>query len=80
MDLVLNLLDPIVLDSVYASARSSVQLWACQNADEQVDMFLASVGNRTVANTRFCLLASDSSIWQRDDVRRQSISIFLFTL
>ncbi|PPJ54464.1 hypothetical protein CBER1_06942 [Cercospora berteroae] len=80
MDLVLELLDPIVMDSVYTSAKSSLQSAACQHIDEQEDMILASARNRTLAYNRLCTLASDSGIWQRNDSRRQSISIFLFTL
>ncbi|KAF2206633.1 hypothetical protein CERZMDRAFT_52803 [Cercospora zeae-maydis SCOH1-5] len=81
MDLVLKVLDPIVLDSAYERVKSSLQSRACEQFDDQVDIFSSSVGNITLAtNTRLCDLVSHSKIWESNDVRRQSISIFIFTL
>ncbi|KAB8244212.1 hypothetical protein BDV35DRAFT_407043 [Aspergillus flavus] len=63
MDLIFNYLDPLIIDSIYDSFRSSLQLRLCS----------------TSHSLRFCSLITDSKLWCRESIYRQSLSIFIVT-
>ncbi|KAE8373976.1 hypothetical protein BDV26DRAFT_284683 [Aspergillus bertholletiae] len=63
MDLIFNYLDPLIVDSVYSSVRSSLQLELCP----------------TLRSSSFCSAIEDPQLWCRDSIYRQSLSIFIIT-
>ncbi|KAK4041866.1 hypothetical protein C8A01DRAFT_45072 [Parachaetomium inaequale] len=79
MEVILDRLDPVLLDDIYSSARQ-LAATICANRTAAAWQQLprsSSVIDQT--KQRLCDLATDPSLWQRHGLCRQSISIFLVT-
>jgi hypothetical protein len=63
MDLILNYLDPRIIDHVYDLVRGSLQLALCP----------------TSYSSSVCPVIADSKLWYRKSIYRQSLSIFIVT-
>ena len=82
MDLILNHLDPVILDGVYGSAlRVAETICATTNGTHPDWIQAPRSSSIIVDNSRqsLCNLAADPRLWQRDGLWRQSISIFFVT-
>jgi lathosterol oxidase len=77
MDVMLNYLDPVLLDGVYTSVFRLTET-ICANSTH-LDGSRWPPSSSLINKHRLCHLASDPSLWQRHGLWRQSISIFLVT-
>lgn len=80
MEVILNHLDPVLLDGVYSSAFAIVDT-ICANGTALESPHLLPSPSILVDNikSRICTLANNPALWQRHGVWRQSISIFMLT-
>lgn len=79
MEVVLDRLDPVLLDHLYSSALRLAEVICVNGADSGPPQLSPSPSIINQSKQRLCNLATDPGRWQRHDVWRQSISIFLVT-
>lgn len=79
MNVVLDHLDPILLDDVYISASRLVKTICADGADSGWPQLSRSSSVIDKSSRRLCDLATNPGLWQRDGVWRQSISLFFVT-
>ena len=75
MDAILDYLDDVLLDSVYSSARQAVELKLCPTRPSKDS---SSLIIRATQRLHECLCSTDTnlSMWNRESLIRQSISLF----
>jgi lathosterol oxidase len=82
MDLILDHLDPVLLDGVYGSAfRLTETICAITNGTDPVGSQFPQPSSVIIGKSgqSFCSLAADPRLWQRHGLWRQGISIFFVT-
>lgn len=76
MELILDYMDPLILDSIYESAEHMAHSICIAGKDQQRSM-LATISQGS--KRELCSLAMDTDLWSRHSLTRQSISIFVIT-
>jgi lathosterol oxidase len=79
MDVILDRLDPVLLDDVYSSARQLAATICANGTESAWSQFPESSSVIDKTKQRLCYLVTDPSLWHRHGLWRQSISIFLLT-
>ncbi|KAK5999079.1 Delta(7)-sterol 5(6)-desaturase-like protein [Cladobotryum mycophilum] len=76
MDVILDYLDPIILDSAYESTRQRILGGLCQSlAQPSHSSLLAKTAQKL--EERICAIATDSNVWEQHSAARQCISVFV---
>lgn len=79
MNVILDHLDPLLLDDVYISASRLVKTICANGTDSNWPQFSRSSTIIDKSSQRLCDLAADPSLWQRHGLWRQSTSLFFVT-
>ncbi|KAL2144296.1 hypothetical protein VTI28DRAFT_9284 [Corynascus sepedonium] len=86
MDLILDYLDPVLLDKAYKAGSRSLARAMCAKGGENVITSSSSGSGGGIMTTiidgsreRICELAMDPDLWQRHSLWRQGTSIFFLT-
>jgi lathosterol oxidase len=79
MEVILDHLDPVLLDYLYSSASRLAETICATGTDAGWSQLSPSSGFIDQSKQRLCNFATDPGLWQRHGIWRQSISIFFVT-